>query len=201
MSESSFGQFLEAEKDWLFLEIDRFTHPDLPPEDGIDYYDLRAPWNRFFEHQDASELRAELSGRAARDGKAGCVVTFPSGVVLVPGHLQAADGFSGWVLYGTAADCILSFLEREADLSRGLNLPHWLVNNAETYLRFSMPALASYRINVFTPNGERRSHAIVFDELSERALAINARPACSGQPPSPAPPAPPRRRRGRRGSP
>jgi hypothetical protein len=131
---SSFGKFLATDKNWLFLEADQFTHSGARPVDGIDYHDLRPPWDRFYIHQDASALHAELSDRTASQGKAGCIMTFPSGVALSAEHLQASVKLlSVWVLYGTAADCIHWFLEREAAMSRVLDLTHWLANNSQTY--------------------------------------------------------------------
>jgi hypothetical protein len=166
---TSFGQFLATEKNWLNLEIDQFTHPGDPPVDGINYHHLRAPWDRFYAHHDASDLHSEISTRIACQEKVGCILTFPSGVVLSTAHLQASIMFlSVWVLYGTAADCMQAFLKREAVLSRGLDLNHWINNNWQTYFLFSLPPLGPHRVNVFTPQGDRRSHADTFDELAAR---------------------------------
>jgi hypothetical protein len=97
----------------LHLETDRFISFDQPIEDGIDYYDLRKPWNAFWNSHNSTELVAELVNRTRAEARNHCIVTFPSGVVPAPEHLVQTPPLFLHVLYGAAADCIRAFLNRE----------------------------------------------------------------------------------------
>jgi len=68
-------------------------------------------------------------------------------------------------LYGSAAQCITAFLNRERQTGRNLDLDHWIKNNHNPYMQVSGPAFAPYRIHVFTHSCARRPHIEVFKAL------------------------------------
>jgi hypothetical protein len=158
---SSFGEWLAVEQNWLHFEID-------PPEggDGIDLNDLRHEWDDFYTRGNPQSLGAVLQQRLAAESKAGCVLTF-SGCLLLPlesivGATKA--GIRTIYLYGSAAHCITAFLNREQTQQTQLGLDHWILNSHknDAYIEMSKPALAPYRIHVFTHMGARRPHDEVF---------------------------------------
>ena len=159
---STFAQYLATEHSWLHLEIDQF-----PNGDGIDIYGLRRVWNAFYQNNDPTALAEELHRFISRERKAGCVLSFPSGLVLSSNHIQAASVASIKViyLYGSAAHCINAFLERERNTGRNLTLDHWIANNCAAYFMMSRPEFDSHRIHVFTQAGLRLPHKEVFAQL------------------------------------
>jgi hypothetical protein len=151
---SFIGEYISTERRYLHVEIDRF-----PEGDGIDLANLRTEWDEFFVAAAAASLSAALTARAAASAKVACVLTFPSGVVLSTAHIAAAQDSNIIVryLYGSAADCIRSFLEREQSTARNLPVEHWLANNGCAYLQVSRPEFAPYRIATFEAGGVRAS--------------------------------------------
>lgn len=130
---------------------------DIYPEsgDGIDVLGLREVWDAFLEGGWTQPLIDELLLRAVR-GR-GVVLTF-SGIVVLPTErlLLARDrGIAAVILYGTAADCLNAFLERERHTGRGLTLQHWVANNRQSYIAFSLPDLEPFRLPVFDSRGRR----------------------------------------------
>lgn len=162
---SKFGQYLNKRRHWLHLEIDRY-----PDGDGIDIENLRRPWDLFYKSRDPAELAVELRGRINRHSRMGCVLSFPSGVVLSTEHIAAARKESIRVayLYASAAHCINAFLERERSSGRNLSLDHWLENNRKPYLLMSRPEFEPHRTHVFTIRGARRSHANVLRDIQKQ---------------------------------
>jgi hypothetical protein len=162
---SRFAEYLDKRHRWLRLEIDQYPHGD-----GIDIYNLRRPWDLFFGSKEPAELAMELRRRAKQANCAGCVLSFPSGVVLPPEHISAAEKASIKVvyLYGSAAHCIHAFLERERNLGRNLGVDHWLANNCAPYITMSRPEFEPYRIDVFNIHGRRRSHVDVLRDIQSR---------------------------------
>ena len=115
-------------------------------------------------------MAAELRGRVGQARLKGCVLSFPSTVVLPAEHIAAA-----WkalirvvYLYGSAAHCIDAFLKRERSSGRNLGLDHWLLNNIEKYMQMSKPEFEPYRTHVFTVRGGRRSHAAVLGDIQKK---------------------------------
>lgn len=159
---SSIGQWLAAERNWLHLEIDQY-----PKGDGINLENLRTEWDAFYEHGNPKGLGEAVQQRLKANQKAGCVLTFPGNLVLLPDRMIAATeaGIRTIYLYGSAANCITLFLNREKQTGRNLDLSHWIRNNRCSYLQVSEPAFAPYRIDVFTHMGTRRSHDEVFGEI------------------------------------
>jgi hypothetical protein len=129
------------------LEIDRY-----PEGDGIDMERLRPEWDEFLKTSRPEALAEQLSRRAARDNTPGCVLSFPSGLILSVDLIVAAEtaGIRVRYLYGSAAACMIGFLEREKSTGRGLGVEHWLANNASSYLQLSRPEYAPYRVEAFT---------------------------------------------------
>jgi|ERR1035438_3903464 adenylate kinase family enzyme len=159
---SDFAKFLEKQNRWLRLEIDQF-----PKGDGIDINDLRQQWDLFYPARNAIELAKELRKRTDEAGRTRCVISFPSGLVLSPGHIAAAEEASIQVvyLYGSAAHCVNAFLERERISGRNLDFNHWLLNNRESYLAMSDPVFERYRVHVFDIDGHHRSHEDVLQDI------------------------------------
>lgn len=158
---SSFGKWLATNQNWLHLEID-------PPEggDGIDLNNRRREWDEFYPRGRPQLLGDVIRQRVAAMSKVGCVLTFSGCLVLPPESIVGAAriGIRTIYLYGSAAHCITAFLNRE---QKNLGLDHWILNNYrnDTYIQMSKPALAPYRIHVFTHMGTPRPHVEVFEEL------------------------------------
>lgn len=162
---TSLGQHLDKNYGWLHLEV------DLPDRDGIDAHGLRGQWDPFWESFSPDSLAREIRQRTASDGKRGCVVSFSSLLVLSPKHICAAEKvlIKTIYLYGTAAHCIDSFLQREQVSGRCLSLDHWLYYNKEHYMEMSRPEYAPYRIPVFDGRGSRRPYEEVLDDIQKQS--------------------------------
>lgn len=164
VGKSSFAAFLASKHRWLHLEIDQYRKGD-----GIDFHGLRAVWDLFFNSYAPAKLVKELRKRTGAASRAACVLSFPSGVVLSPEHIEvAARAFIDAVyLYGSAAHCINAFLRRERSTGRNLGLDHWARNNWGSYAKMSVPAFEPHRIHMFSPKGNHRPHAAVYRQLCE----------------------------------
>jgi len=160
---SSFGEWLAAERNWLHLEIDQYL------QDGIGKQNPRTEWNEFYERGKPRPFAEALQQRVAASSKTSCVLTFSGCLVLPPERIVAATraGIRTIYLYGSAAQCITEFLKREQKSGRRLGLDHWILNNYQngTYIEMSKPALARYRIHVFTHVGARIPHVEMFETL------------------------------------
>jgi len=158
---SSFGEWLAAERNWLYMEIDRY------PKNGIDLHKLRAEWNDFYVHGNPKRLGEAVQQRLKDNSKSRGVLTFPGNLVLSPDHMVAAAqvGIRTIYLYGSADHCITTFLNRERQNGRNFGLDHWVTNNCSSYMKMSEPAFAPYRIHVFTHISTRRPHVEVFEAL------------------------------------
>jgi hypothetical protein len=151
VGKSSFGRYLSDHHNWLHLEI------DAPNTNHLDAHGIRHEWGEY-RNGNAAPLLGELDKRVRDSGRAGCVLTFRSTDLLLGDELQLTEkqGVGVRYLYGPAADCIDSFLQREAEQGSQLSLNHWLIHNQDSYLRISLPDLAPYRIAVFNADGTRR---------------------------------------------
>jgi gluconate kinase len=156
---SCYGSWLASAQGWLHYEIDR--HPD----DGIDLNGLRSEWDIFLRDANAQPLAAILQQRLRSTSKIHAVLTFPSNLILRPGHIQAAAqaGMQAIYLSGSESNCITAFLNREGQKS--LTPEHWMANNLGIYLEISKPEYDPYKIEVFTESGDRKPHAEVFVAL------------------------------------
>jgi hypothetical protein len=145
------GRYIAKARKYLHLEIDRY-----PDGDGIDLENLRHVWDPFFEQGDVAALASALCARAASSGRPACVLTFPSGLVLSSLHIAAAADHNILVryLYGSAADCLASFIKRERESVRNLPVQHWFANNACAYLDISTAEFARHRVIAFGNGGK-----------------------------------------------
>lgn len=164
VGKSSFGSYLSNHHHWLHLEI------DIPKTNDVDIHDIQHYWTEY-RNGNMAPLLTELNTRVKSLGRAGCVLTFRSTDILLNHELEFTQrqGVIVTYFYGTAADCIFSFLQREDKLGSQLGLNHWLIHNQQSYLRMSLPDLSVYRINVFKPDGSRRQ----WDEVSRQILTFN----------------------------
>ena len=128
------------------FEIDRY-----PDGDGIDLAGLRPEWDAFLARGQVAGLAAAIRDRAARERGRGAVLSFPSNLVLPVPHMQAAEaaGIRCLVLFGTREECLGPFLRRERGLGRGLDVGHWLYNNAGPQAAWAGPDYATYRLAGF----------------------------------------------------
>jgi len=156
---SCFGSWLASAQGWLHYEIDRH------PYNGIDLNGLRSEWDIFLRDTDAQPLAAIFRQRLQSASKIHAVLTFPSNLILSPGHMQAAAqaGMQAIYLYGSEVNCIAAFLNREGQ--KGLTREHWMANNRSLYLEISKPEYYPYKREVFTENGDRKPHGEVFATL------------------------------------
>lgn len=155
----------------LHIEVDRF-----PEGDGIDLADLRCQWDAFWLRAKPKALASEVRSRAQSAGRFGIVLSFPSGVVLSSDHLAACkkSGISVIVTYGTRAECLSAFINREKGLNRGLTAEHWRQNNDDAHEQFSGPAYAPYRLSAFK-GGQFRDRTALVEEIRQRAGLTSAR--------------------------
>ncbi len=160
---STLGEWIAEDLCFLHLEI------DLWGKDGIDTHALRREWDAFWSGADATGLAGAIVERAERTGNRGVVLTFPSVLVLRRQHRHAAEkvGIRLLVLYGTGAECLAAFLQRESDSGRGLDEDYWARHNAHPYAEFSRPAFAPFRLNVFE-NGRFRDRPELIADVSRR---------------------------------
>ena len=163
---TNLGSWLAKDRALLHLEIDRW-----PDGDGIDLEGLRAAWDSFLEIGGAGPLATLIRARAAAARRKGAVLSFPSGLVLTPALIRAAEqaGIRSVVLYGTAAQCLTAFLERERSTGRGLTQEHWVENNRGSYIEYSREEFAPYRFDMFTKRG-RESRADLVSRVARQLL-------------------------------
>ena len=150
---------------FLHLEIDRFREGD-----GIDLERLRAEWDAYWKGADARPLAAVLKARGLAARERGVILSFPSGVVPSSQQMTAAAqaDIRVLVLYGTGAECLDAFLQRERSSGRGLDTDHWIHHNARAYAAFSCPRLAAHRVLAFSA-GRFRTRSELVAEVRERA--------------------------------
>jgi cytidylate kinase len=165
VGKSQFAKYLWRQLKWLYLEIDQF-----PRGDGIDIHNLRKPWDMFYKFANTDALAKELRERAKQARTSGCVLSFPSSLVLSPRHIDAAKTCSMKVvyLYGAAADCITAFLKREGRSGRNLGIDHWFVNNTQSYMTISRPEFARHRFLVFDATGRRHQPSEILQDIKRR---------------------------------
>lgn len=160
VGKSSFGSYLSNQHNWLHLEI------DIPNTNDVDIHGIQHHW-REYRNGNAAPLLAELNARVTHLNRAGCVLTFRSTDLILNHELEFTQkqGVVVTYLYGTAADCISSFLQRENKQNSPLGLNHWLTHNQQSYLRMSLPDLSSYRINVFKHDGTRKQWNEIYSHI------------------------------------
>lgn len=155
---TTLGRWLAEDLRFLHLEIDRW-----PEGDGIDLAGLRAEWDAFLGSGQADNLAAAIRDRVSEAGRRGAVLSFSSMLLLDPDLIRAAErhGIRAFVLYGTAADCMQAFLNREQATGRGLDQEHWRRNNTHTYIAYSGTEFAPDRLEAFSSGIPRGRHDLV----------------------------------------
>ena len=148
-----------------FAAKNKFQHFELDqsPDDGVDVLNLRREWDDFFLRAKPGGLFEQLLARASDSGKTGAVLSTPSLVVLSIAHIEASKqrGAATVVLYGSAADCIRSYVQRETTIGRHLSVDHWISNNQASYVNLSRPEYAPYRLQVFGQKAHCSKSALV----------------------------------------
>lgn len=162
---STLASWVRNDLSFLHLEIDRF-----PEGNGIDLEHLRKEWDAFWNGADPQPLAAALNDRALDTRARGVILSFPSGVVPTSSHITSAAqvGIQMLILYGTGAECLEAFLQREQASGRGLKADHWIRYNALAYAAFSLPSFAAHRLMMFE-NGRFRTRTALVAEVRERA--------------------------------
>jgi len=161
---TTLGDWLAEDLQILHLEIDRW-----PDGDGIDLEGLRTEWDAFVGTGQAARLAAVIRDRVRRVGRQGAVLSFPSILVLSPALIRTAEqqGIRPFVLYGTGAECLDAFLERERKTGRRLGQKHWIQYNAYSYIAYSQEEFARHRLGTFA-SGERRQRADLVAEVKKK---------------------------------
>lgn len=160
---SKISEVFANESNFLHYEADRW-----PEQDGIDFHNLRAEWDVFLAQGDPKPLYEVLVSRAKAEKKKGTILSLPSMIVDSELLFRAKQvPLHSIILYGSAAECIESFLKREAETGRNLTLQHWYDNNHGTYMRMSSPECAPFRVFVFN-QGKRRDLNEVITEILGR---------------------------------
>lgn len=158
---SALGSALASTANFLHLELDQW------PDDGIIKAGLRIEWRNFVERHQAEALSHELNRRAAQGDFKGVIASLPSVAVLPIALIERAksSGITTVILYGSAADCLDSFLRREAQSGRNLAASHWATYNANPHIIHSLPEYAPYRVNAFSEGAHRTMGEILQDIL------------------------------------
>jgi len=149
---------------FLHIEIDRW-----PEGDGIDIVGLREEWTIYLEEQQAGHLATAIRDKIERAQSDGAILSFPGTLVLSTDHLEAAEkcGIRSIILYGTEAECLGAFVEREKQASRGLDVRHWISNNAWSYAQFGRMEFDKYRLMV-SENSRHRARGDLVAEIKRR---------------------------------
>ena len=163
---STLGQELAKAHGFLHIETDSFQVT------GMHHLGLQDEWAEFETKNDAKKLADAIRSRAVSAGKKAAVMTFSSVVIFSPQQIIAAESQHILIVvpYGSAAECISAFLKREKRTRRDLDLAHWLKYNAQephaTYIDFSLPEYARYRLEAFTRKARRRRKTLANEVLS-----------------------------------
>ena len=147
VGKTTFAKWLEANRNYLHIPIDRGDEPGGWPAAGLDHV-----------AGDPAALASELNKRAK--GKTGCVLDFWSATLKNRGQIAklAEHGIAVRYLFGLKEKCIEAAVKREAENNhpeRGL--AYWSKYNDRYYEVMRRPDLAPYRVDVFKPTGERLS--------------------------------------------
>src|SRR5438105_10648738 len=121
---------------WVAEDL-RFNHIEIDrwPEDGINLEELRKEWDAFLESGQAADLASAIRNRVEEARMDGAILSFPGRLVLPTPRIEAAkgQGIRSLILYGTGAECLKAFLQRERQAGRGLDANFWIHNNAQAY--------------------------------------------------------------------
>jgi len=132
---------------------------------------IRHEWKLFYQQKNTLPLVRALRQRMTSANKTNCILTFSSEQVMSPEHIRVcAPSIQICYLYGSAAHCINAFLRRELETGRRLDINYWNLNNRDSYTKMSVPSLEPYRVHVFTSEGQHRSHADIWVEVSNTTM-------------------------------
>lgn len=163
---TTFGEYLQRERGWIFVEVDRY-----PPGsgDGIDASGLRALWNYFLSTGECDRLLAELRARAAKAKAPGVIMCFPSRRELEKWHVCRIRNKIGLIYFvGEEEYCIREFMAREKSTGRNLPLKHWRKNNRALREQLKGPDFKGYQVDVFYEDGTRKTLESLLREVEER---------------------------------
>ena len=124
---------------------------------------LRPEWDAFYLNGEVTSLASSIRNRVSDVGADGAVLSFTSLLCLDPRTIQAAErqGIRTIILYGSAADCLHSFVHREEATRSGLGQAHWLQYNAQTYLEHSQTEYSPYLLRTFVMGKHRARDELV----------------------------------------
>jgi len=152
-------EYLALKKRWLHLEIDQY------PRDGIEEHGLRAEWDGCYHNLTPEPLHNELLRRAQKSKYV--VLSFPGNLIFSDQHLFAGCQFFSFAyLYGTPANCLKAFLEREQATPRGLDRAHWDTNNYVAYGLLSRSINHPLLIQAFDRLGGRRNPQTIYSDIA-----------------------------------
>jgi len=160
VGKSFLGRAIAKDLDFLDIEIDQW-----PLGDGIDLEGLRKEWDSFCRMGQADALTTKIRDRVRAAGKRGAALSLPGSLVPSAEMIRGAESEAATfvVLYGTAAECLSAFLEREQATGRGLDEDHWIGNNQSSYIALSRELLGPYRLLAFVGGGRRSRGELVAD--------------------------------------
>jgi len=155
---STLGAWLASDLDFRHVEVDRWS-----ASDGIDAEGIRSQWNGFLFGGNAQPLADFIRRRSAATWHRGTVLSFPSTLVLALDHFRALaqEEVRLIILWGTEAECMQAFLQREAETGRRLDAEHWRQHNQNVFSAFSQPAFQPWRLLVFEDRGHRPRNVLV----------------------------------------
>ncbi len=158
------AQKIADAKNALHLEIDLW-----PPRDGMEEHALKPQWDSFREGFNFGLLNAELSRRSAALGASGCVLSLPGFPILRVGHAERTGGQAKIIyLIGTPGQCLDSFLAREKETGRNLDMVHWAKNSVGFFPELQRADIQPLCIPCFDANGRRRAAADIIKDIDSR---------------------------------
>lgn len=151
-------------KNALHIEIDLW-----PPRDGIEEHGLNPQWDSFYRSCDFGPLNAELTRRAADVGASGCVLSLPGFPILRVGHAERTSGQAKIIyLIGTPGQCLDSFLVREKETGRNLDMVHWANNSVRFFPELQRADIQPLCLPCFDANSRRRATADIIRDIDSR---------------------------------
>ena len=115
---TSLDKYLQEELNLLHFDFDVMERDDVIKDLG-----LRDEWNEFFTDHKSKRFAAKIRKRFWAESYKGASITCPGKVLLPIEYLLklAPLGIRCVILFGTGAQCLNSFLEREKTNGRGLS--------------------------------------------------------------------------------
>ena len=135
---------------------------------GIKGEDLGIKLSEYFLGYQPELLRSLIEKRLTE--KQGAVLTFPSIIIPAVTHIKEAQlfGITTLILYGSAKNCLNSFIAREKKIGRNLSPTHWYMYNNHIYNGSSLkPEHIPFIINAFQGK-KRRSDKSLMKIVRER---------------------------------